>query len=175
MTWFLLLLFFSEATTETLPSHFPPFEGKNLNGETLTLGDTNAPMTLIFVAFKQEQQPEVDGWIDAVEPLKTSHPVFDYVELPTIKPVSRVVKFMIYRGMRSGIKDAEKRARIVTQYVDIPAYMETLQLTDEDVIATFAVGKDGRILQRWLGPVNETALQELRTLLAHQPKAPSQP
>ncbi len=168
MTWLLLLMLFSEAATEALPTHFPNFEGKNLNGETLVLSDFKAPVTLIFVAFKQEQQPQVDGWINALGPLRQSHPSFDYVELPTIKPVSRIVRFMIYRGMRSGIKDAEKRARIVTQYVDIPSYMETLHLTDEDVIASFAVGKDGRVLKRWLGPVSDDAISELSALLVRR-------
>ncbi len=168
MTWFLMVMLVSEAVTEASPTHFPHFEGKNLNGETLALGDSTANVTLIFVAFKQEQQPQVDRWISALGPIQESHPDFDYVELPTIKPVSRVVRFMIYRGMRSGIKDPEKRARIVTQYVDIPAYMATLQLKDEDVIATFAVGKDGRIFKRWLGPVSDEAVAELKVLLAHQ-------
>lgn len=167
MVLFLMIMLVSEAATEALPTHFPHFEGKNLNGENLALGDSTVNVTIIFVAFKQEQQPQVDRWISALEPIQKSHPGFDYVELPTIKPVSRIVRLMIYRGMRSGIKDTEKRARIVTQYVDIPAYLETLRLKDEDGIATFAVGKDGRIFKRWLGPVSDDAVAELKVLLGY--------
>ncbi|CAM2005124.1 hypothetical protein [Acanthopleuribacter pedis] len=161
----LLCLSLGEMTVPTAPEAFPHFEGKNLNGEQVQFAEWDRPVTLIFVAFKQEQQPQVDQWVTALEPLKEQHPSLDYVELPTVKKVSRFVKYMIYRGMRSGIKDPHQRQRIVTQYVDVPDYMNRLNLSDPEVIATYAVCNEGRILKHWLGPVDDTFIEELKTVL----------
>lgn len=165
----LLLLAFSELTTPKAPETFPHFEGKNLNGDKVKMSGWDRPVTIIFVAFKKELQPQVDQWVQALSPLQESHPTLDYVELPTIKKVSGPVKYLIYRGMRSGIKDKTQRQRIVTQYVDVPDYMDRLHLDDQEVVATYAVCNQGRILKHWRGPVDEQFIQELETLLRNKP------
>jgi hypothetical protein len=87
------------------PRVFPAVTGKALTGDPFTVpDDLSRPFTFIVVAFEQEQQAAVDTWIPAMEALEDAREDFAFYEFPTIKEMNPVLRWVIHRGMRGGIK-----------------------------------------------------------------------
>lgn len=147
-------------------SVFPPVTGRALIGEAFTVPvDLEKPGTLIIVAFYQDQQPDVDTWIPAMEALETERSDFAFYEFPTISKLNPFVRWFIYRGMRSGIKAERARARTVTLHIDKAPFKEELGIEDEDRIYAFLVDPDGSVLWRESGRYTLAKEAALRAVL----------
>jgi hypothetical protein len=125
---------------------FPTVTGKNLERQTLTLpegfrGDRN----LVFIAFQQWQQRQVDSWLPFARQLEASHPEVRYYELPTIQMRNRLARTFINEGMRAGIPDPVARERTITLYVDKSAFRQALRLPREDEIYVLLLDGQGQV------------------------------
>jgi hypothetical protein len=70
---------------------------------------------------------------------------------------------MIDRGMRRGIPSKDKRARVITLYVDKDAFKTALNLpTSEDTIYILLVDRRGRVLWRGEGSYSDVTAASLR-------------
>jgi len=147
---------------------FPAVSGRNLHGETITFPAAFAQQrcTLVIVAYLQQQQETIDPWLPELTRLAKEVDGFDYFELPTIKPVNPVLRWVIYRGMRSGIPSAAARSRTVTLHLDKGPFNETLGVTDENEVRFFLVDDEGRICWRATGERTGEKLDELRRQVA---------
>jgi hypothetical protein len=108
------------------------------------LGERN----LVFVAFQQWQQSQVDAWIPFAQQLEANHPDTRYYELPTIRPLNILARTFINEGMRAGIPDPLARERTITLYVDKESFRRALELPDEDDILVLLLDREGIILWR---------------------------
>ena len=80
---------------------FPTVNGSNLQRAKLTLPqDFEGDYNLLFIAFQQWQQDEVNTWIALAENCEARFPGLVYYELPTIRVLSGISKFFINEGMR---------------------------------------------------------------------------
>ena len=75
----------------------------------------------------------------------------DYFELPTISRMNAVMRWIIYRGMRSGIKDEGDRARTVTLHIDKEPFKSGLKIDSEESIVLLVVDDKGKVLGRSKG------------------------
>jgi hypothetical protein len=146
-TWITLLFAVGIAAAET--QMFPPLEAKNLNGDLIKMpagfaGDKN----LLFIAFKREQQKDIDTWLAIMKPLADAHPNLHYYEIPTIQRMNGMVRFFIDNGMRGGIPDKQQRARTITLYIDKEPFKKSLGLPAEDRIYAVLIDKSGKVLWR---------------------------
>jgi hypothetical protein len=91
-------------STKTIP--FPEVKGKNLQGNEVLFPQAfkSHGYHVVMIAFEQEQQSEVNTWLPHLDKLADSRKDFDYFELPTIKRMNALMRWIIYRGMRSGIQ-----------------------------------------------------------------------
>ena len=81
---------------------FPTVNGSNLQRAKLTLPqDFEGDYNLLFIAFQQWQQDEVNTWIALAENCEARFPGLVYYELPTIRVLSGISKFFINEGMRA--------------------------------------------------------------------------
>jgi hypothetical protein len=143
---------------------FPRVSGVNLARKRLNLpGDLKGQVNMVFVAFQQWQQGEVNTWIPTAQELETSHPDLRYYELPTIRPLNRLAQAFINSGMRAGIPDRLARVRTITLYLDKDVFCRALDMPDEDHIYVLLLDKDGQVLWRERGvfsPDKGAALKE---------------
>jgi hypothetical protein len=126
---------------------FPAVEGRNLSGRGFALpGAFDGCVNLVFVAFKRQQQDDVDTWLPAAARLAGEHATLRYYELPTLGRGMRLMRSFIDGGMRSGIPDEAQRDRTITLYIDKDRFRRSLQLASEDTVYALVIDRDGRVL-----------------------------
>lgn len=143
---------------------FPTVTGSNLLRETLTLPrDFKGKFNLLFIAFQQWQQLEVDSWMGLVKELEQNFPDLAYYELPTIQNQNFLFKRFINEGMRAGIPNPKTRERTITLYLDKREFRRALDMTDEGHIYILIIDREGNEIFSTRGALNregESALRE---------------
>ena len=142
--------------------HFPLVEGNNLEGEHFALpADFKGALNVVFVAFKREQQGDVDSWMPFLKSMAVPRPRLRTYELPVLGRGYRLMRPFIDGGMRRGIPDAAVRAATITLYIDKAPFREALSLPDEDRTYILLVDQQGRVQWRTDGRFDERAGAEL--------------
>lgn len=146
---------------------FPTVDGRNLNGVAFRLPrDFKAPASIVFVAFKREQQRDVDSWKTFVRDVRAKRPDIGEYEVPVLSKGDALIRFLIDGGMRRGIPDLAVRAATITLYIDKGPFDASLGLASESDIAVLLVEPDGTILWRAAGAYVEGKGDGLDAVLA---------
>jgi hypothetical protein len=128
---------------------FPSVEGSSLEGEHFTLpADFKGGLNVVLVAFRREQQDDVDSWTPFLKTVVGSRPGVRVYELPTLGRRYRLMRPFIDGGMRRGIPDAAVRATTITLYIDKDPFRESLRLPEEDRIYVLLVDRQGKVYWR---------------------------
>jgi hypothetical protein len=128
---------------------FPAVSGDNLNGKRFDLPrDFEGELNFVVIAFKRDQQRDVDGWMPFLKTLAKDRNDVRIYELPTLGRGYRFMRPIIDGGMRGGIPDTRVRATTITLYIDKAPFRRALELPDEDHIYVLAVDRDGRVHAR---------------------------
>ena len=145
---------------------FPTVSGSSLQREKLTLPqDFAGEYNLLFIAFQQWQQDEVNTWINLAESLESRFLGLVYYELPTIRSLNAFSKFFINEGMRAGIPNPKSRERTITLYLDKNDFRAALNLEDEEHIFVLLIDQQGKELWRARGPHSHSSEAGLLELL----------
>lgn len=148
-------------------TQFPVISGDNLSGQHFTLPDDFAgELNLVFVAFTQEQQRDVNTWVPLAEELTALYPGLRDYELPVVWQMPRFRQMMLDYWMRTGILDPATRAKTITLYTDVPAFLQALDLPGDRVIYVLLVDATGHVIWRETGaytPEKALALQQVLT------------
>jgi hypothetical protein len=160
------------AATEVLdrrddhPGVFPVIAAETLRGRKVRLpSDLKGARNLLLVAYKREQQADVDTWLAVLDTLAPGPPAFAYYELPTITDGMRWMRAVIDGGMRQGIPDRAQRDRVITLYLDVGWFRAQIGTDGHDDIAALLVDREGNIHARWYGRYSDAAGAELRAAL----------
>lgn len=147
---------------------FPNVTGRNLAGSDITFPAvcSKAKDNVVIVAFFQEQQPLVDTWLPQLDRLSKTRKDLRFYELPTIKKMNRLLRWTIYKGMRSGIKDAGARSRTITLHIDKEPFKKQLGINTEEDIFVFLLDKRGTVKWRTRGTLTAAKLKALKSNLA---------
>jgi len=158
----------ADASTNT----FPQVTGRNLLGKDVSFPDAfaGAKHNVVIIAFTRKQQPLVDTWLPELASLSATNKDVKYLELPTIKKMNRLMKWVIYRGMRSGIKDEPTRSRTVTLHIDKNPFKAQLGIKTENDIFVFLTDAKGKIRWRTQGTFSEGKFRSLKTRLITKEK-----
>lgn len=135
------------AVTEDGAVLFPSVSGENLHGEQVTFpDDLKGNPALVLVAFKREQQAEVDTWLAQIGAFEAAIPGIRVVETPTISSARwGWMAWFIDGGMRSGIPDDAARARTVTLYTDVAKFREALGMETDGQIYAVLLDANARV------------------------------
>jgi hypothetical protein len=145
---------------------FPKVEGKNLEGRRFSLpSDFEAEYNVVFVAFRREQQADVDSWLPFVAAQKLQERGIRVYELPTLGRSYRMMRGFIDGGMRRGIPAKATREVTITLYIDKSPFKKALGIAAENQISTLIVARDGRVLWRDDGSFTSEAGAELAAML----------
>ena len=151
----------SGSTADSL-AQFPRVEGTNLEGRHFVLpSDLGGSLNVVLVAFKREQQNDVDTWTPFLKATLATRPGLRTYELPVLGRRYRLMRPFIDGGMRRGIPDAAVRAATITLYIDKSPFRDALHLPDEDRIYVLLVDHQGRVQWRGDGTFTERAGADL--------------
>ncbi|MEP6989602.1 MAG: hypothetical protein ABJA80_01640 [bacterium] len=153
---------------------FPSVEGSNLEGRRFSLpNDFEGELNIVLVAFRREQQDDVDTWVPFLKSIAATHARLRAYELPTLSRSYRMVRRFIDGGMARGIPEKATRETTITLYIDKAPFKTALGITAEDRIVTLLVSRDGRVLWRGDGRHTESADAELASEINRRmPAAP---
>lgn len=145
---------------------FPRVHGANLERRPFTLPDDfEGERNLVLLAFKREQQFDIDTWIPTAKRLTQDHPDVRYYELPTISRGVPLARWWLDGAMRAGIPDLAAREATITLYLDKEAFRDALHLPAEDTIYALLVDRAGNIYWRAEGVSTEEKVRELQQAL----------
>lgn len=145
---------------------FPTVNGTNLRREKLMLPqDFAGDYNLLFIAFQQWHQEEVNTWIPLAESVEAQFPGLVYYELPTIRALNSFSKFFINEGMRAGIPNPKSRERTITLYLEKDDFRTALKLQDEEHIFALLIDHQGNELWRARGSHNQSSEAALLEVL----------
>lgn len=161
---FLLLMSARIEAEEPETITFPDVDGKNLHGSTISFPDVFASRQyhVVIVAFEQRQQEEVDTWLPSLIQLEERNENFRVLELPAISKMNRLMRWLIYRGMRSGIESASARGRTITLHIDKNPFKEALRIDSEQAVRLYLVRRDGVVVWQSRGPYNEDDFKDIK-------------
>ena len=149
--------------------HFPTIRASNLEGKDFTLPeDFEGQWNLLFVAFERHQQEDVDTWTPHARHLCEADSSLRLYELPTIRRGNPIMRWMINRGMASGIHDPQARAATITLYLDKTEFRRSLAIESEAEITVLLVGRDGGIRWRGIGTWSADKEESLRRVLREE-------
>lgn len=145
--------------------HFPKITGIDLEGKTQELPAIfKNKHNLVIVAFKREQQSEVDSWIKATEPLLKENQNLSFYEIPLIYELSTFKRMWVNNGMRMGISDEAARKRTITVYTNRDEFFKITKM-QEDKIYALLINDSGKILWSEEGVADESKILSLKKYL----------
>lgn len=146
---------------------FPEIQARSLERERYDLpGEFEGRLNVAVVAFRREQQQQVDTWLPFLLSLEAGHDGLRVYEIPAISRRWAPARWFIDSGMAVGIADREACARTLTSYTDVGLVQRALGLRDGATIAVVLTDRDGRITWMSTGAFTERAGEELRAALA---------
>tara|TARA_Y100000589_G_scaffold60946_1_gene51962 strand:+ start:6106 stop:6609 length:504 start_codon:yes stop_codon:yes gene_type:complete len=160
----LLLIIFTNHYAQA--EFFPEISGKTLNGDQFTTPKSlEKPINILVIAFKHAQQEMVDTWLKPLAQMELENKKLKYYEFPVMAEMGSWKRWMIYNGMKLGIRDTEQRSRTVSFHIDKQPFKEALKI-NEDSIYLFVVKQDGSINGVIEGVYSADKLQSLRQLIS---------
>ena len=147
-------------------ARFPRVTAESLNRERYALpGDFEGALNLVFIAFQQIHQRDVDTWLPAAQQLVARYEGLRYYELPTIRRLNPLARTFIDGGMRAGIPALESRRATITLYLDKEPFRRALEIPDESTIHVLLVDRLGEIHWRSIGSCQPQKIEALATTL----------
>ncbi|MBU2937215.1 MULTISPECIES: hypothetical protein [Pacificibacter] len=158
-------------TTSAFAQNFPSFVSQDLNGDTHSLpADFPGDPTIVFIAYKRDQQPDVDSWVSALNLDPDIGP--EFVELPVVGSLTRLISPVVDNGMRSGIVNTSLRARTITLYENASKVNTPLGFDGRDDIRVLLVRPTGEVIWKTSGPATSQGVDDLKAIYAQSLKKP---
>ena len=132
-----------------------------MNGRSLSIpADLPGTPTIVFIAYKREQQPNINAWVEQLDLHETGGPA--WVELPVVGRGAVLFRSFVDNGMRSGITSPQMRARTITIYSSRSAFNLALGILWRGEIYVALVDPDGTVHALIEGDVTEGKVEQLR-------------
>ncbi len=146
-------------------NYFPKINGIDLNGKMQEIPKVfNNKINLVIVAFKREQQIEVDTWIKAIEPLLKENLNLSFYEIPLIYELSAFKRIWVNNGMRFGISDKVARKRTITVYTNREEFFSITKMQENKIYALL-IDADGKILWKEEGIADQTKIENIKKIV----------
>ncbi len=144
---------------------FPTIPARDLEQTAYTLpDDLPGRWRIVLMPFKRWQQIVVGAWIDALEPLTSTHPEITVWEVPTLSSAWAPARGYIDGGMRAGIPDIDVRRHTLTAYTTLSRISKELDVPSFEQVQVFLLDAHGEIAWRGSGdpdPAQALALADV--------------
>lgn len=147
---------------ENKEGYFPKVTGINLHGESKELPTSfDKKLNIVTIAFKREQQKEVNTWIVVADEILRRNPDIGFFEIPLIYEIGMFKRTWVNNGMRFGIPNEKARTRTITVYTQREKFFEMMEM-EKNKIYTLLLNKDGKILWRTEGIATDLEAELLK-------------
>ena len=134
---------------------FPELNARDLMGERRRLPDAfEGRRNIVFVAFRSEQQSDIDSWAPWLSVVATPAGIAHY-EVPVIGRQWSPLRWMIDGGMAVTIRNPEILQRTLTVYDDVKRVTAPLGIADRRTVHVFLVSRGGLVLDMVTGPYDQ--------------------
>ena len=148
-------------------NEFPNVKGANLAGKSFSIPeDLQGDLNLLVIPFQRWQQIIVNKWISFFLDLIQKYPKIRFYEIPTLSKKYKLMQFVIDGGMRAGILDQATRERTITLYIDKTRFKQKLGIENENLIYVFLVNKEGSVVWKEEGEIEDSKIQSLESVLS---------
>jgi hypothetical protein len=145
---------------------FPKITGIDLEGNNQELPKAFVgELNIVAVAFKREQQIDVDSWITGTKKILDENNAIRFWEIPLIYELGGLSRAWVNNGMRFGIKDAQARKRTITVYTNREEFFKITKMKEEEIYVLL-LNNEGKILWQTSGRADEKKLQLLNKALS---------
>ena len=146
---------------------FPTITSAALSGRRYSLPrDFEGRANVVLIAFRREQQRDVDTWLPTARALAADNRELRFYELPTISRGYVLLRPVIDGGMRGGIPDSATRDLTITLYTDVGRFRRALGLASDRTIHTLLVDSAGVVRWRAAGAFTPAQGDALRRAAA---------
>ncbi len=147
-------------------NYFPKVNGIDLEGKTQELPTVfKNKFNLVIVAFKRQQQEQVDTWIKTIEPILKENSNLNFYEIPLIYELSAFKRMWVNNGMRLGIAQDEARKRTITVYTNRDEFFKIMQMQENEIYALL-IDNSGKILWKKAGIADSQKLESLKKIIS---------
>lgn len=141
---------------------FPMVTGISLLGDEVTLpGGFEGKVNLVSMGFERGHQNDIDTWIEALPAMQRDAPALRFYEVPVIYEAGPLFRWWLNNGMRIGVVDEAARRRTITVYTDRERFKDAVRLEDIEEIQTLLLDREGRIVSRWAGRLEDAARKDV--------------
>ncbi|MEO5825980.1 MAG: hypothetical protein ABIR59_08845, partial [Gemmatimonadales bacterium] len=129
-----------QGSTSDTTRLFPKVEGRNLEGQRFSLpADFEGELNIVLVAFRREQQDDVDTWLPSLTAMAAKRAAVRVYELPTLNRSYSLMRRFIDGGMARGIPQQATREATITLYINKAPFKRALGITSEGTIRVLLV------------------------------------
>jgi hypothetical protein len=154
--------------TFTITAHagqFPTIKAENLNKVQMTLpADFGARRSIVFVAYKQNQQNVVNTWLPFASQAAKKSGV-KYFETPVVSSSYKLMSGFINNGMRSGIQDTGTRAKTITLFTNVGKFNKLVGLSGTNTIHVIVLDRNGKVLAKQSGAYTQDKAKAISAAL----------
>jgi hypothetical protein len=143
---------------------FPAIEFKTMTDTIISLPDRNyPPIVLAILSFTRPEEGVVESWSNSASALFRNSSKFNYYQAAIVGGAGPI-EFFIYNGMKSGANEEQKKHLIVC-FGDKDGIKKSLNITDDSLIYTYLIDRDGNILWKTKGKIATHA--DIKELIAN--------
>ena len=155
----------------TLNLSFPVIASYNLEKTKVTLpADFQGQVNLVFLTFESEQQKDADSWAPVVKNVEASRPGIHHYLLPVYGKENFLYRWWINSSLRSSLPENEQRQTTIPLYLNRLNFMKSLKIDSDKEITVLLIDKQGRVLWREMGELNDAKRSSLEAALVSATK-----
>jgi len=145
---------------------FPVIVSYDLNKVKVTLpSDLKGDLNLLLLPFEREQQTDADSWLPLAKEIEAAHPGLRHYMLPVFAKENFLYRWWINSSLRSNLPENEQRQTTIPLYLNRLNFMKSLKIDSDKEITILLIDKNGRVLWREMGELNDVKRSSLEAAL----------
>ena len=117
--------------------------------------DFGGKLNLLLLSFEREQQKDVDTWMPLVHDLKSANPNLRAFMFPVFPHENMLYRWWLALSLRGDVKAPGDLAFTMPLYLNKERFRQELQIPTEQEIVVLLVDKQGHVLWRTDGPLDD--------------------
>jgi hypothetical protein len=130
----------------------------------------DARSNIVIVAFRREQQKDVDTWIPLADEIMKKNSEVNFYEVPVIYELGAFSRSWINNGMRRGIPSETARKRTITVYTKREKFFKIMKMKEEKIYILLLNNK-GKIIWKAEGVKTKEKARALKALIGLRKKS----